>query len=334
MNFYFTLFNIKYFSRGLAMCQSLLEQDKQAYIYILAIDELTVKILNYYNLKNTQIIVLNDFEDQDLLRIKSSRSLGEYCWTITPSLILFCLKKYNLAQVCYIDADLYFYQNPAVLIEEAKNNSILLSPHRYSKKYDQSKTSGIYCVQFMNFLNDSKGIEALVWWRNACIEWCYNRIEPNRFGDQKYLDDWPMRFDSVHVLEHLGGGVAPWNVQQYDFVNLEPNDFKMKNNQSGVFELIFYHFHGVKFYSNHQIDFGGYDLKPSIKSKIYIPYVNKILKIDYQLIKEKWIDNKTYLNDISDQYESSFKKTLQDLIKKFNKTYNKISAKQWIKEFG
>jgi hypothetical protein len=333
MNFYCTLFNIKYFSRGLAMCQSLLEQDKQAFIYILAIDQLTAQILNQYSLPNTQIISLSDFEDQDLLRIKLSRSLGEYCWTITPSLILYCLKKYNLAQVCYIDADLYFYQNPAVLIEEAQNNSILLSPHRYSPKYDQSKTSGIYCVQFMNFMNDSKGLEALIWWRNACIEWCFNRIEPNRFGDQKYLDDWPTRFDSVHVLEHLGGGVAPWNVQQYGFINLEPNNFKMKNNQSEIFDLIFYHFHGVKFYSNGQIDFGGYFLEASVKRKIYLPYVKKILKIDNQLIKEKWISKTNYLTQVCDQNESSFKKKIQGLIQKFNKTYNKISAKQWIKEF-
>jgi hypothetical protein len=61
------------------------------------------------------------------------------------------------------------------------------------------------------------GMAVLNWWRDRCIEWCYARSEEGKFGDQKYLDDWTTRFDSVHVLEHLGGGIAPWNVQQYSF---------------------------------------------------------------------------------------------------------------------
>ncbi|MFN3270416.1 MAG: hypothetical protein ACK42G_07510, partial [Candidatus Kapaibacteriota bacterium] len=37
--------------------------------------------------------------------------------------------------------------------------------------------------------------------------------------DQLYLDDWTERFKGVHVMKHLGGGLAAWNVQQYEFKN-------------------------------------------------------------------------------------------------------------------
>ena len=328
MNFYCTLFNIKYFSRGLAMCQSLLEKDKQAYVYILAIDKITAQILTHYNLPNTKVILLDQFEDEALRSIKSDRTLGEYCWTITPSLILYCLKKYALPQVCYVDADLYFYHNPAILIQEAETHhkAILLSPHRYTPKYDQSQTSGIYCVQFMNFVNNLDGLDALIWWREACIKWCYNRIEPNRFGDQKYLDDWPERFKSVHVLKHLGGGVAPWNVQKYQFSSQHQHNFQMQTNQNQIFELVFYHFHGVKFLSNDQVDFGGYMLESSIKNKLYLPYVKKILAIDAEMIKEKWMTQKSYATQVLDQEKFSFKIIVHFFSRKLNKTYNRISV--------
>ena len=61
MNYYCTLINLKYLSRGLVMCRSLLEKDKQAYIYILAIDSNTYNILTHYNLNNIKVILLNDF---------------------------------------------------------------------------------------------------------------------------------------------------------------------------------------------------------------------------------------------------------------------------------
>jgi len=123
-------------------------------------------------------------------------------------------------------------------------STVLITNHRYTPKYDQSATSGLYCVQFMTFKNDEKGLKVLKWWRNACLDWCYARCEDGKFGDQKYLDNWPNQFEGVHELQNLGGGVAPWNIQQY----IVEKDLKCKEISTNInFNIIFYHFHNFKF---------------------------------------------------------------------------------------
>jgi hypothetical protein len=174
---YCTLFNSAYLARGLALYESLSRVCDQFQLYVFAFDDASFEYLKYKKLPNLTVISLHEFEDQELLRIKPTRTAGEYCWTCTPSTILYCIEHYNLDHCTYIDADMIFYSNPIVLNEEAGNRSVIITEHRYTPEYDQSATSGIYCVQYVLFKNDDAGMEVLRWWRNACIEWCYNRAE-------------------------------------------------------------------------------------------------------------------------------------------------------------
>lgn len=267
---YCTLFDSAYLSRGLAMYESLKSYACAFHLYIFAFDERSFKTLYKLNLEHVTVIKLADFEDESLLAVKGSRSKGEHCWTCTPSVIKYCLDNYQLDHCTYLDADLYFFNDPAVLLEELGGKSVLITEHRYTPKYDQSETSGIYCVQFMTFRNTVEGMAVLSWWRDACIDWCYAKAEDGKFGDQKYLDDWPARFAGVHVLKNPDGGVAPWNVQQYDL----SHDY---------FNIVFYHFHDFKFLSNDRVDLGHYELSDKAKSLIYKPYINKLLKVELNL---------------------------------------------------
>ena len=264
---YCTLFDSNYLTRGLAMYESLKKKSDEFHLYIFAFDDRSCDLLKKLNLESVTVVSLQEFEDEELLKIKDDRSAGEYCWTCTPSIIKYSIEKYKLDSCTYLDADLYFFSNPAVLIEEMGEKSVLITEHRYTPEYDQSATSGIYCVQFMTFKNDENGMKVLNWWRDACNEWCYARFEDGKFGDQKYLDDWTTRFDGVHVLKNLGGGVAPWNIQQYDLSKKE-------------FELIFYHFHNFKFLEGERLEFGMYKLDKNDLDILYIPYIKHLLKIE------------------------------------------------------
>jgi hypothetical protein len=264
------------------------------HLYVFAFDNNCYRFLkdNANEYPNITAISLQEFEDPALLGVKRSRSAAEYCWTATPSTILYCLRQFQLEHCTYIDADIYFYSDPAVLLNEMGEKPVLISEHRYTKAYDQSDYSGIYCVQFICFKNNAAGLETLQWWRNRCIEWCYARLEDGKFGDQKYLDDWTTRFPQVHVLQHPGGGVAPWNVQQYLFNG--PQEFT-EISSGKKYPLVFFHYHGLKFYMDNKVSLCGplYDLLPSVGKTLYFPYLSQLLLTGENIRKKGMIGNIT-----------------------------------------
>lgn len=271
---YCTLFNSLYLSRGLAMYRSLEKWARSFHLYIFAFDDACYETLTKLQLPKATIIPLSDFEDEQLLAVKPTRTTGEYCWTCTPSIILYSIRNYGLSNCTYLDADLFFYADPEVLIEEAKGASVIITPHRYSPMYEDSESGGTYCVQFVYFKNSDEGLAVLEWWRAACIEWCYNRREPGRFGDQKYLDVWTSMFTGVHVLEHLGGGVAPWNVQQYDFTHRIGQVWGKELVSQHVFPVIFYHFHALKYAEKDSFTLSDYyTLNDNDIEFLYKPYI-------------------------------------------------------------
>src|SRR5476651_893359 len=253
-----TLFNINYLAKGMALHASLLKTCPQFYLYIFAFDDTSYKILTEQHLANTTIISLPELEDDALLAVKNSRSTAEYCWTCTPHTIKYCIENFNLDHCTYLDADTYFFSDPTPLITEMGGNSVLITPHNYHAKYDQSAVSGIYCVQFTTFKNNEQGLKALNWWAQACLKWCYARYEDGKMGDQKYLDSWPYMFEGVHICRNAGAGLAPWNVLNY---KLKKKDNRVIVNSS---PLIFYHFHDLKYLSDNSWYLGGYEMPADI----------------------------------------------------------------------
>ena len=307
---YCTLFNSNYLTRGLAMYESLKTHSPEFHLYIFAFDDRCYNLLKQLNLSDTTIISLLEFEDNALLNIKNTRSVGEYCWTCTSSTIKYAIETYHLDHCTYLDADLYFFADPSILIEELGEKSVLITEHRYTPEYDQSATSGKYCVQFMTFKNDSNGMKTLNWWRNACIDWCYARFEDGKFGDQKYLDNWTNEFDGIHELKNLGGGVAPWNIQQYYIFNNADNILGIELATQTHFDVVFYHFHHFKFLENNKIELASfYKLTKQAIDLIYRPYIIHLFNIkiaisqfdsnyDYHGTEKRLINLKTLLTNL------------------------------------
>ncbi len=271
-----TLFDSNYLSRGLTLYRSLERVSDSFHLYVFAFDEKCLRVLRQLQLKHATIISLKEFEDEELLRVRPTRTRVEYCWTATSSTILYVLEKYKVGMCTYLDADMMFFDSPKTLVDEMGDASVMITEHRYTKRYNKEALSGIYCVQFVSFQNDERGLKALRWWRERCLEWCYARSEDGKFGDQKYLDDWTTRFEGVHVLQHLGGGIAAWNVQQYDVFEKNGRLFGKEKASGSEFPIIFYHFHYLRFLEGNRVELGRRILSDEVLQLLYSRYMKTL----------------------------------------------------------
>ncbi|MGE5316225.1 MAG: glycosyl transferase [Acidobacteriota bacterium] len=326
MHSFCTLFDSFYLSRGLALYRSLERTCPAFHLYIFAFDERSLSVLRHLELKHATVIGLSEFEDARLLDVKPSRTRAEYCWTSTSSTILYVLEHYDVSECTYIDADMMFFASPEPLFEEMGGASIMITEHRYTPRYDKSRQSGKYCVQFVTFKKDERGLAALRWWRERCLEWCYDRHEDGKFGDQKYLDDWPARFTGVHVMQHLGGGMAAWNVQQYDVFHKSDGVYARELTTGREFRLIFYHFHYLRFLADNRIELGRRILSPDVLSLIYTPYIRRLFEAKKEIAR---IDDRFDPNGIA-QEKALWKRPILYVYRKALGIYNIFDIQKFL----
>jgi hypothetical protein len=272
-----TYFDQNYLLRGLTLYRSLARHARPFVLWVLCFDDRTYDALCQLDLPDLRPVSLQalEREDQALLATKEHRSQVEYYFTCTPSWILYVLKHFQADDiVTYLDADLFFYSSPQPVYEEMGEQSVLIVGHRFPQRLHAWEQYGTYNVGFLAFRNDSHGVDCLHWWRKRCLEWCYDRVEPGRFADQKYLDDWPVRFQQVVVLQHKGAGLAPWNLENYSLV---PQDRHLLVDSQ---PLVFFHFHNFRQMDRWVYDPGlgrfGVQANSVAKQYIYAPYIREL----------------------------------------------------------
>lgn len=241
-----TILDSNYLPRGLVLYRSLVEHCPSFRLHVHCVDRETADVLGGLALPSIEILPLEELEEYDprLREVKPDRTVAEYCWTAKASA---CLRLLNtepaIQAVTYIDADLAFFGDPQPLFGEMGGDSVMIVPHRFATHHLRWEARvGPYNAGWVTFRNDERAREVLEWWHERCLEWCYARLEDGKMSDQKYLDDWPQRFTGIHVLEHPGGGLAPWNVSRY---RLEERNERVAVDSQ---ELVFYHYHALRFF--------------------------------------------------------------------------------------
>jgi hypothetical protein len=245
-----TLFDRNYLFKGVAMLESLAQHCPSAHAFVLCMDDLTYELLGKLAYPHVERVRLADVEDEALLAVKPGRGVAEYCWTLASCLSWHIFQTWpEVQQLTYLDADLLFFSPVQPLFEEIGDASIAIIEHRFIPRLQGYAINGRFNVEWVSFRRDRQGMACLERWREQCIEWCFNRLEEGRMGDQKYLDEWPDRYSSLCIIQHPGAGVAPWNYANYDIAS----------GSGGItvdgLPLIFYHFHQLQMHSFGRFDY-------------------------------------------------------------------------------
>ena len=253
-----TLFDQSFLPQGLALLSSLNANLHEFVLTVLCLDEQSYKYLSNAKFPNLNLLLLSDLETPELLAVKKQRTRVEYYWTLTPWSILWTMKScMDYDCIIYLDADTALTSSPNALLSsfiEGKHD-VLITEHDYSPEHDQTPKSGKYCVQFIA-VKPNSGADIMTWWRDRCMDWCFNRFENNLFGDQKYLEMFEQLFPG-RIFNPSSSGLfqAPWNAYHFPFS-----------------KSLLYHFHGLRIISKNLIYLSGYSIPCPTLEYVYRPY--------------------------------------------------------------
>jgi hypothetical protein len=274
-NYFCTFFDNRYLVRGLALHESLSRLLTDEFeLWILCMDAATYGYLHNANLEKVNLVKLEELERAcpDLTRVRGERGLVEYYFTCKPALIGFLLQTNpRVDRLTYLDADLYFFADHSLLNDEIAASSIAIIEHRFTSNLQYLARTGRYNAGWISIKRDSTGLACVEWWRQRCIEWCYDTPDNGRYGDQGYLDEFRRLFGSVVSIAHKGANLAPWNIGNFK-IGLVDGRVVVDGEP-----LVFFHFHGLRQVRRWLFDSGfhGYQVSmdTTTKEKIYRPYV-------------------------------------------------------------
>jgi hypothetical protein len=215
-----TMCDLGFLPQVLVLHRSLAGHGTGPNLRVLALDRESRRELEHQALPGLSVVGVEELEanDPEVAALRSRRRWREYCWTLTPA---FCASALDAlqpgAKLVWLDADIAFYTHPRALVQELGEDSVLLVPHRYDRPYPSSalpqqlaEQYGYYNGGTLVLRNDAVGRAAAARWRERTIEWCHSRVEPGRYGNQRYLEELVGQ-PSVQVSASQAIGVAPWN---------------------------------------------------------------------------------------------------------------------------
>lgn len=278
---YVTVVSSWYVVNALAQYEALARFESGPFAYhALCMDQDAWNLLAALDLPGLMATRIEDFENEPLRACKSGRTVAEYCWTVKSPFLLSVLEALPEASgAVYMDADLYPFASLDPVWEQLAGTDVVLSPHRFTPKLQfLDAPAGRYNAGLVSLRNTANARAALQWWSERSLEWCYYRDEDGKLGDQKYLLEFPHRFEGVRECALTGVNAAPWNIRH--FTPFEQNEQVWLDQDT---PLRLYHFHQYSYRpdgSYTAVTDPVYDITPEDRRLLYEPYTAALLAVE------------------------------------------------------
>lgn len=284
-----TVLDRHYLTRGLALYESLRRHCPSFDLFVLCMDGATFETLQHLALEGLRPVPFDDVADEALLEAAKGRTEKELSVTCKSFFTLWLLRRHaEIECLSFLDGDLFFFSNPGALLDQMGEASVAMTEHRFPARLEPetSRDCGVFNGGWVCFRRDARGLACLQDWCERCLEWCFDRVEGGKYGDQKYLEDWPRRFDGVVVLKHKGANLAPWNVEDYGV--------SRRNGQVFVdgAPIIFYHFSGLRQVRPWLYQSGlMLPAKGALRRWVYRPYLRTLARWEKQVGRHREPDS-------------------------------------------
>jgi len=280
-----------YLDRGLVLYSSLRRTHGDAELHVLCLSDTAGDFLDKLKLPGLRVIRLDGIfaRQPGLVTACRSRTKAAFAFTLTPYIVLETLKHCEKEELAiYVDSDMMFFGSTKDVCEEAAGADVLVSPHNFSEHMRRQQRFGAFNTGFTGFRKTAVGERCCNWWAERCLEWCDDRLEGDKFADQKYIEQFPSVATKTAPINHLGVNCAPWNASGRRF-----------SRHSGKISvdghpLLLYHFAKVKRVRSWSIATGlkrqGVMGAKGINRYVYRPYAKALAAVTRQYsIPTAWI---------------------------------------------
>jgi hypothetical protein len=280
-----TLFDERYMSRGLSMIDSVHRYAPDLVVMVLCLTDRCLHAVRKMAQPGIKPIAMAELEGDipRLLEAKKNRTTLEYYFTCMAALHRFVLdRERDVDTSMYVDADMLFYCDPNIVFEAIGDSPVAIIPHNFAPHLEKSHMRyGRFNAGWTAFRRTPEGEICLDWWLERSLEWCYDRVDGDRYANQKYLNKFSLIAPNTRILTQKGFDAAPWNIGR----------FRVSLRDGRVFlddePLVFFHFHrlkkqfGIFFFDPHR----AYRAPMSrlVRNHVYRPYVETLLANDARI---------------------------------------------------
>lgn len=276
MNTYCTCFGRDLLPQGLALWRSLARHDPAAELRVLALDAFTTGVLGALADPCLRVVPLEELEaaDPELARAKENRTRLEYFLTLSPCWPRWLLASQpELPRLTYLSPELFFFSGPervfaAMDIAEA---SVVMTEHRFPAWLKHHARRGRFNGGILVFRHDRRSQACLDDWRERCLAWCHDRVEPDRCADQKYLERWPgLLGPALLVLADAAVNLAPWNWETTAIGVEREGTVTVNGGPLVIFNCARFRAAGEGWWQSGQLEYGIMPVR--LRNAIYRPY--------------------------------------------------------------